>query len=173
MRFDLRPTTLLPTSDAAVAESFREIARFRPDAVPVVDGDDSGAEYLTDLITRLPAPAKIIRYGDGAAVECLSAWILEPSLSSPGSVMKTLIGDSPPTLRNLQDSLISKKKDRELHESIVWESLASDACCERACEFLHDLSAIASNGSPTNAGWISHSEANGTIVYVATHVGRG
>lgn len=172
-RFDLRPTTMLPTSDAAVAESFREIARFRPDAVPVIDGDDSGAAYLADLMAGSPAPDKIIRYGERAAVECLSAWILEPALSSPGSVMNALIGGSPPTLRNLQDSLITKKKDRELHENIVWESLASDACCERACEFLHDLSAIASNGSPTNAGWSSHREANGTIVYVATHVGRG
>ena len=171
--FDLRPTTMLPTSDAAVAESFQEIARFRPDAVPVIDGDSSGESYLADLIAGSPAPAKIIRYGDRAAVECLSAWILELALSSPGNVMNVLLGGTTPTLRNLQDALITKKKDREIHESIVWEALATDACCERACEFLHDLTAIASNGSPTNAGWISHSEANGTIVYVATHVGRG
>ena len=170
--FDLRPTTMLPTSDAAVAESFREIARFRPDAVPVVDGDDSGAAYLTDLIAGSPAPAKIIRYGDGAAVECLSGWILEPALPSPGSVMTALLGGSTPTLRNLQGALITKKKDRELHESIVWESLATDACCERACEFLHDLAAIASNGAPANAGWCNYSEANGTMVFVASHVGR-
>lgn len=171
-RFDLRPTTMLPTSDAAVAESFREIARFRPDAVPVLDGDNSGAAYLVDLIAGSPAPARIIRYGDRAAVECLSAWILEPTLSSPGSVMNALLGGSIPTLRNLQDALIAKKKDRELHESIVWESLASDACSERACEFLHDLAAIASNNTPRNADWSSHSEANGTMVYVASHVRR-
>jgi hypothetical protein len=172
MRFDMRPMTMLPTSDAAVAESFREIARFRPDAVPVIDGDDSGASYLTDLVAGSPAPAKIIRYGDGAAVECLSAWILEPTLSCQRSVMKSLLGGSTPTLRNLQDALITKKKDRELHESIVWESLVSDACCERACEFLHDLAAIASDGTPSNAGWSSQRETNGTIMFVATHVGR-
>jgi hypothetical protein len=172
MRFDLRPTTMLPTSDAAVAESFREIARFRPDAVPVIDGDDSGGSYLADLIAGSPAPAKIICYGDRAAVECLSAWILEPALSSPGSVMNTLLGGCTPTLRNLQDALIAKKKDREMHESIVWESLATDACCERACEFLHDLVAIATNGIPINAGWRSYREANGTAVYVASYVRR-
>jgi len=171
-RFDLRPTTMLPTSDAAVAESFREIARFRSDAVPVLDGDDSGAAYLADLVAGSPAPAKIIRYGDRAAVECLSAWILEPALSSPGSVINALLEGSDPTLRNLQNALITKKKDRELHESIVWESLTTDACCERACEFLHDLAAIASNNKPINAGWSSSSQANGTMVYVASHVRR-
>lgn len=171
-RFDLRPTTMLPTSDAAVAESFREIARFRPDAVPVIDGDASGAAYLTDLLGGSPVPAKVIRYGDRAAVECLSAWILEPALSSPGTIMSALLGGSAPTLRNLQDALIARKKDREMHESIVWESLATDACCERACEFLHDLAAIATNGAPANPGWRSHSEANGTMVYVASHALR-
>jgi putative ATP-dependent endonuclease of the OLD family len=171
-RFDLRPMTMLPTSDAAVAESFREIARFRPDAVPVIDGDHSGASYLADLIGDSPAPAKIIRYGDRAAVECLSAWILEPALSSPGTLMSALLGGSAPTLRNLQDALIAKKKDREMHEGVVWESLATDACCERSCEFLHDLAAIATNGTPTNPGWRSRSEANGSTVYVASHVRR-
>ena len=170
--FDLRPTTMLPTSDAAVAESFREIARFRSDAVPVLDGDDPGAAYLADLLAGSPAPAKIIRYGDKASVECLSAWILEPALSAPGSVMEALLEGSAPTLRNLQDALIAKKKDRELHESIVWESLASDACSERACEFLHDLAAIASNNTPINSSWSSHNEDNGTMVYVASHVKR-
>jgi hypothetical protein len=164
--------TILPTSDAAVAESFREIARFRSDAVPIIDGDDSGASYLSDLITGSLAPSKIIRYGDRAAVECLSAWILEPSLSSPGVVMKELLGSATPTLRNLQKGLVANKKDREMHERIVWESLEKDPCCERACEFLHDIAAIASDGNPVNVGWRSHRETNGTMVHVATHVVR-
>ncbi len=151
--FDLRPMTMLPTSDAAVAESFREIARFRPDAVPVLDGDESGGSYLCNLIADSPAPSKIIRFGEGAAIECLSAWILEPALASQGAVMKVLLGNSTPTLRSLQDALIAKKKDYELHENIVWESIASDECCKRACEFLHDLAAIASNSTP-NQYWL-------------------
>lgn len=171
-RYDLRPTTMLPTSDAAVAESFREIARFRPDAVPVIDGDASGTAYLSDLLSGSPAPAKVVRYGDRAAVECLSAWILEPAMLSAGPTMTALLGSSAPTLRILQDAIIARKKDREMHESIVWECLATDACCERACEFLHDLAAIATNGAPTNTGWRCHREANGTMVYVASHVGR-
>lgn len=173
-RFDVRPTTILPTSDAAVAASFREIARFRPDAVPVIDGDDAGTSYLADLISGCPTPLKIIRYGYHAAIECLSAWVLEPSLSSPGNQVNDLLSGAKPTLRNLQNVLISSsvKKDRELHESIVWDSLSNDACCERACEFLHDIAAIASNGIPTNTGWKSYKEANGTLVYIASHIAR-
>ena len=171
-RFDLRPTTMLPTSDAAVVASFQELARFRPDAVPVLDGDHPGDKYLADLIASSPAPVKIIRYGNEAAVECLSAWILEPALSSPGTAMKALLVGANPTLKNLQDALIDKKKDRELRENIVWECLDSTSCCERTCELFHDLAAIASGGTPKNPGWRSHVEANGTIVHVASHIQR-
>lgn len=171
-RFDLRPMTMLPTGDGAVAESFREIARFRPDAVPIVDGDAAGAKYVGDLIGGSPAPTKIIRYGNQAAVECLAAWILEPALSSPGVVLSGLIGSSSPELRNLQDALIANKKDREVRERIVWESLALDACCERACDFFQDVSLVASDCAPINAGWQSQSQANGTVVWVASQLRR-
>lgn len=171
-RYDLRPTTILPTRDAAIAESFREISRFRPDAVPIIDGDTAGEGYLADLLSGTPAPARVIRYGDRAAVECLSAWILEPSLTSPGNTMNSLLGDLEPTLHELQGALFSRKNDREMHESIVWEALEVDACCERACEFLSDLASIATDGAPSNPGWQSQTEANGTIIYVASHVAR-
>jgi len=171
-RFDLRPMTVLPTSDAAVVQSYREIARFRPDAIPILDGDEDGGKYLNDLLASSSAPAKVVRYGVGAAVECLSAWILEPALNSPGPVMKKLIAGTPSTLANLQTALINSKRDREMHENIVWESLDSNKCCERACEFLHDLAAIACDDSPLNAGWSNYKAANGTMLYTASHVKR-
>jgi putative ATP-dependent endonuclease of OLD family len=171
-RFDLRPMTILPTSDAAVAESYREIARFRRDAVPIIDGDEAGKNYLNQLLKGSPPPAKIICFGDGAAIECLSAWILEPALPSPGAVLSALLKGSMLTYRDLQNVLFENKKDREMHEGIVWESLSIDACCKRACEFLHDIAAIATNGATVNPGWQIHSKSNGTIVYVASHVIR-
>ena len=42
MDFDLEPITIVPTSDSAIAESFEEIAKFRPDAIPMIDGDTAG-----------------------------------------------------------------------------------------------------------------------------------
>jgi len=148
-----------------------EVARYRPDALPVLDGDAQGDSYLTALRSGSPAPARVVRYGKEAAVECLSAWVLEPALASPGPVMKELLGASTRTIRKLQDALIGQKKARELHENIVWESIACNACCERACEFLQDLAAIASDGSPANPGW-AVLETDGTVVYVASHIAR-
>lgn len=171
-RFDLRPMTLLPTSDAAVAESYMEIAQFRPDAVPVIDGDAAGAKYLNELKNTLPPQARVIQYGDKAAVECLSAWILEPALSAPLPIMRELLEDLAPNLQNLQKALINKKKDRELHEKLVWEALEVEGCCLRACEFLQDLASIATQSLPTNTGWQRHDVGNGVQLFVASHVKR-
>jgi len=171
-RFDLRPTTILPTADAAVGDSFRELARFRPDAVPVLDGDDPADKYVADLTTGKPAPSRIIRYGQKAAVECLSAWVLEPLLCAPGAVLSTILDAREPTLRNLQDALIENKKDREFREKVIWECIDTDGCCERACELFHDLAAIACGSSPLNAGWTIGNKVNGTVVHVASHIKR-
>lgn len=171
-QFDLKPTTMMPTSDSAVGDSFRELARFRMDAVPVLDGDAAGSGYLTDLLAGNPAPKRIIRYGQDAAVECLSAWILEPSLATPGPAVQALLIGRAATLRNLQDGLIDKKKDREAWENAVWECVDSDECCKRACELFHDFAAIALGGNPSNAGWTVTKQANGTAAYVASHIQR-
>lgn len=170
--FDLRPTTMLPTADASVGDSFRELARFRPDAVPVLDGDPPGDGYLTNLSSGTPAPKRIIRYGQDAAVECLSAWILEPSLTAPGPAVRTLLDGKGATLRNLQDSLIDKKKDRELWENAVWECADSAPCCQRACELFQDFAAIALGGTPANSRWTMSIGANGTTIYIASHIQR-
>jgi hypothetical protein len=173
--FSLRPVTILPTSDAAVVESYQEVGKFRPDAIPVVDGDTAGDGYLSQLQSVTPVPPKVIRYGKGAGTECLAAWILEPALVAPGSILGGLLPDSSNrTLRDLQDALAggTNKKDRELRENLVWESLATAHCCRRACEFFHDLAAIAAGEQPTNSGWKTETGQNGIAILTATHVRR-
>jgi hypothetical protein len=126
---------------------------------------------LTQLSSATPPPPKLIRYGDDAAVEHLAAWILEPALIAPGDTLKMLLPDpSVRTLKNLQNTLIEKKKDRELRESLAWEALDSDECCRRACEFFHDLSRIAGGEEPKNAGWKKDGGQGGPLVFIATHV---
>ncbi len=171
----LRPVTILPTSDAAVVNSYQEVSKFRPDAIPIIDGDTAGDGYLSQLEAATPPPHKIIRYGRGAGAECLAAWILEPALTAPGDILGGLLSNpSNRTLRDLQVALVdgTVKKDRELHENLVWESLANEECCIRAGEFFHDLAAIAAGETPSNSNWTTETGQNGITVFIATHVRR-
>lgn len=89
---DLTPLTLVPTQSSAIAATFADVSRLRPDAVPIIDGDDPGNSYIDEL-EKLPElkPRVIVQMGQGAAVEYLAAWILEPSLSAPKSVVTSLL----------------------------------------------------------------------------------
>jgi len=141
--------------------------------IPLIDGDGAGDDYLAGLCSATPPPAKVIQLGNDAAIECLSAWILEPALADPGNALRELLPNSEKrNLKNLQDALINKKKDRELRENLVWESLDNAECCTRACEFFHDIAAIALGESLKNPGWENKNETNGVVVFVASHVRR-
>lgn len=169
--FDLRPITFVPTSDAAIVESFEEVVKFRPDAIPIIDGDAEGDNYLSRLCASAATPAKVIRYGENAAVEYLAAWILEPALSKPGDTLASLLVDpGSRKIKNLQNALIGKKDDRELRESLAWEALDSVECCQRACEFFHDLAAIAVGGKSRNANWQEEKGNNGVFVFIASYI---
>jgi len=171
--YDLRPITIIPTSDAAVLDTFKEVAKFRPDALPIIDGDSAGATYLSQLGSATLAPARIVRYGHDAAVEHLAAWILEPALAAPGDILAKLFADPESrTLKNLQNILVDNKKDRELRENLAWESLDSVECCKRASEFFHDIAAIAAGGKPKNVGWQNETGEDGLTVFTASHIKR-
>jgi putative ATP-dependent endonuclease of the OLD family len=171
--YSLVPMTIVPTADAAIAKTFEEIARFRRELIPVVDGDGEGVTYLQQLAALPGGPSKIVQYGADAAIECLSAWILEPSLPNSGDALASLLPD-PGTrnLRSLQNKLIERKHDAELRENLVWQSIDQVECCRRACEFFHDVSAIARGGATLNANWASETCSNGAVLFKATHVRR-
>lgn len=173
--FDLLPTTIVPTSDGAVVETYAEIARFRPDAIPILDGDKPGADYLDLLAKKSAAPSKVVRLGQNASAECLAAWMLEPALNNPGPALARLLPTGQRTLKDLQTALSQSqnKKDRELHETLAWEALDNTRCCERACEFFNDLSAIATGGPRRNPSWNVSTTPGGMQCFRAEHVSRG
>jgi putative ATP-dependent endonuclease of the OLD family len=166
------PVSIVPTQDS-LAETYPEVARLRPDAVPVVDGDDGGDGYLVSLAKCKTPPTLCIQLGPGAAVECLAAWVLQPALASPGPHLSKLLGDpSGRHLRALQVALheSSAKKARELHECLAWEALETPACGTRAAELFNDFAAIIHGENPKNAGWQQSAHASGIPVWVAEHI---
>lgn len=173
--FELRPLSIIPTSDAAIVETYQEIAKFRPDAVPVVDGDKPGDDYRALLMRLGNPPHRILQYGQGAGVESLAAWILEPWIATPSEPLAELLPDETKRDRRaLLNALVasSNKKNSELHESLAWESLAIPECGLRAAEFFHDVGAIVRGGKPTNPGWSERSCGQSLTLFTATHVAR-
>jgi putative ATP-dependent endonuclease of OLD family len=140
---DLTPMTLVPTQSSAVADTYADISRLRPDAVPLIDGDSSGDSYLQALEKLALKPGVVVQYGKGAAVECLAAWILEPSLVSPGPTVAGLLPNaSQRTLKGLQQALVVNKKDYGRAEELAWEAIDNPQCADRLLTFFGELAAI-------------------------------
>ncbi len=168
---DFMPTTVIPTSDAAVLNTFLEISRFRPDALPILDGDAAGIQYTDALAEASPAPHSIVRLGHSAAIECLSAWIMEPALRAPGPALAQVVA-ADASVRTLQKALCASKKDRDLHEVLAWECCDNPACWHRASQFFRDLSMISSGQSACHGDWCTENRASGVQVHVARHICR-
>jgi hypothetical protein len=169
----LSPITVIPTQDSAIVDTFSEVNRFRPDALPIVDGDTDGGIYQAALAALAPKPRRIAQYGTSAAVECLSAWIIEPCLANPGPVPKGVFPDpAKRSLKDLQDALIKMKKDRHQRENLAWECGDFPASALRAGEFIEDLSRIAGAGTPKMPMWKKSMLASGTELFTASEIVR-
>jgi hypothetical protein len=165
---NLKPVGFVPTSDAAIVETHAEIAKFRPEAIPLVDGDIAGNQYVTLLASSATPPPRVIQYGKGAATECFCAWVLEPSLTAPGSTLSGLLPDPKQrTLKQLQQVLIEQKEKGEVHERLAWEALENSECALRAGSFFVDIASIAVGKSPKLQAWTVQKTTNGQEVYKA------
>jgi hypothetical protein len=151
----LTPLTIMPTYDGAVVATYGELKRFRPEAVPLLDGDHDGENYLSALKALPAPPRRIARWGANAAIEAVAAWILEPCLCAPGPTLAALLPDPHSRTRKALQDCLSKahKNDRGLHEELAWEALDCPASALRAGQLLADLGAIASGAKVTASGW--------------------
>jgi hypothetical protein len=121
----------------------------------------------------VPKPRRVAQYGASAAVECLSAWIIEPCLANPGPILTELLQDpAKRSLKDLQSALIDIKKDRHQRENLAWECADVPASALRAGEFIDDLSRIAASASPKMAMWKQTTHAGGFELFTATVIAR-
>lgn len=172
VQLSVAPVSIVPTQDS-VAETYPEVARLRPDAVPVVDGDPAGDAYLATLAQSTVPPKVTIRWGTGAAIECTAAWVLEPALRRPGQHLSDLLPEpTQRSLKALQAALFdgTKKKRRDLHESLVWEAASTPDCGVRAAELFNDMGAIINREEPKHSGWQRQTHSTGLTLWVAEHI---
>ena len=80
---------VVPTHDGAVAEVYDALRTLRGGLVPLVDGDDAGAEKIDQVHDSAPMPEFILRWRDGWTMEDAIGWILD---GDEGPVLAALQG---------------------------------------------------------------------------------
>jgi hypothetical protein len=160
---------VVPTQDANVLQTYKEICRVRPDIVPFLDGDTRGQEFVNLLSQCEAPPPKIIRLANGLNREDLICWLMEPMLVDSVATLRqsfdnNLIADKV-TLRR---AIIDAKTNVVLLENLAWDAQRHAGSLARCKKFLEDIGRILERAPDRLEGWtVQNQSTRQGLVYIA------
>ena len=163
---------VVPTHDGAVADIYDALRTLRRGLVPLVDGDDAGAEKIEQVKDSDPMPEIILRWRDDWTMEDAIGWILK--------------GDEDAALAELQDRIdrdfesiddliglfkVNTGRGRLKTDYLAYEEVASVisslADCRTRAAVLLEVVTLATLGRAEGCDSIrrddAHSTANSTV----------
>lgn len=154
---------VIPTKDAAVRETFLELAKVHPFLTCLVDGDAAGNTYRTALCTSNPPCQRIVQWPTGWMIEDIVAWICQ---ADPTVLSHTDIAGLglPTNVADLAAHLKAPlhKGNEVLHAALADAITAKPACANRVRHILGVLAAITTGRTPPTDSAVNQLHANGT-----------
>ena len=117
---------VVPTHDGAVADVYEALQSRRRGLVPLVDGDDAGAEKIERLRRAHPKPERIQRWRDDWTMEDAIGWILKGDGEAALSELPGRIGRECASIDNLMGLFKVKTGPSRLKtDYLAYEEVAS------------------------------------------------
>ena len=130
---------VVPTEDAKVVETHRQMARLHRRVACLVDGDGEGINYVRQLLGEEVAPGAVIRWNDGAMIEDAIGWILRADEGAAVAKLEGLTDEAPNSVAEVVAHLKAKKMDIVAYEYVA-DAIATTALCRaRAADLLSGL----------------------------------
>jgi hypothetical protein len=139
---------VIPTEDAKVVETARDLLRIHPRVCCLVDGDDDGQRYVRDLAGLAQPPSAVVRWPDGQMIEDAIGWILEVDAASVVNLANDVPALVGANIAGVVAHMKTKKCDLVLYEAVAEAICGSDACRVRASELFQAI-ASACTGTAT------------------------
>lgn len=141
---------VVPTRNSAVSVTFAKVRALHDKVFVLVDGDETGNEYIRYLCKVDPAPFAIVQWPDGWGMERVVGWILDADpprlLTSVGERLGRTFGsitDLLSVLRNDEGRAGGLKSHYMAHEEIASVIRASELAVARAELVLEALARVA------------------------------
>lgn len=145
---------ILPTPDAQVVLIYERFQPLVPRAVPLVDGDGAGDEYVKKLRKVTPSPPLILQLGPGHMLENVIAWLLGPSEPEEwAAVTAILTGITDHKQTALVDQLKANKVNWRLHEELLGYVGENEGAKKRLAEFCDGLCELSVTGKTSKGCW--------------------
>ena len=130
---------VVPTDDAKISETHEVVRRVHQHCAILVDGDQAGVGYLTDLNEADPSPSAAIIWPTDWKIEHVVTWIAEANLGHVlpqlAEANDTAIGDAE-ELSSFLESRKSYAPTQEITSAIL---MGEAACRKRAAQLLNAL----------------------------------
>lgn len=147
---------VIPTADAAVCFTVAKLAPLRPRFVAIIDGDNAGDGYVTELLSQNPSAGLVVQLPSGWTIEDVVRWMLAPGDATALAALKTALPDFTfGSLDEFRDLLrkqnvkgaIGLKENVLAHEIVAGVLDESPACRARVVDFCEALVNAATGSS--------------------------
>ena len=159
---------VVPTHDGAVAEVYAALRTLRRGLVPLVDGDDAGAEKIRQVRDSDPMPDFILRWRDGWTMEDAMGWILR---GDEGAALGKLQGRIDREFESIDDLVglfkVNTGSGRLKTDYLAYEEMTSvigslPGCRTRAAVLLEAVT-LAALGRAQGCNLIRRDEEHSTV----------
>ena len=133
---------VVPTHDGAVAEVYDALRALRRELVPLVDGDDAGADKIDQVHRSDPVPELILRWRDDWTMEDVIGWILKADEDAALVELRSRIDrefesiDDLVGLFKVNSGPSRLKSDYLAYEEVAWTIGRLPGCRSRAAVLL-------------------------------------
>ena len=126
---------IVPTHDAAVEVTARELGRLHPRVVALVDGDGPGKTYAETLDVAETPPSVILRWPDDWMIEDVIGWVLDADGAAALAEIQPIIAPAPIDIADLVARLKSKDRSANGHKGdhLVYEAVATAIGVRQNC----------------------------------------
>ncbi|PBB39619.1 AAA family ATPase [Mesorhizobium sp. WSM3868] len=153
---------VIPTKDARINETYRDLAVVHPALSCLVDGDQSGNDYKNALSAGVSPCPRIIQWPNGWEIEDVVAWVCagDASIIAHADLAPFNLPANIAALANHLKSPAAKT-DEILHGTLADLIVAKPLCGRRVRHVLSVLAAIAIGRAPPAGSAVQAAHANG------------
>ncbi len=157
---------VIPTKDARIAETYRDLAIVHPSITCLVDGDGAGNDYKAALSAGASPCHRVIQWPNGWMIEDVVAWVCSADATVIAHADLAAFG-LPANIGGLADHLKADgaKRDEILHNTLADVIVGKPTCSRRVRHVLSVLAAIATGKPPLANSAHAAAHANG----ITTH----
>ncbi|WP_037381696.1 ATP-dependent nuclease [Sinorhizobium americanum] len=159
---------VIPTKDARIFDTYRDLVNVHPSLTCLVDGDQAGADYRNALSGANPACRRIVQWPAGWTMEDVVTWACAADATVLQSPDVAGLG-VPENIAELADYLKSRppKTDEVLHAALADAMTGKPNCSRRVRHVLAVLAAIATKRD-LPAGWAASQPHPNGVTHVWT-----